>query len=201
MFKTRIALIVAALLLTSLFTARAADRSLQNGANEWVLLAPAGEGFSIRLPAKPKEETDRVPMMGNTYLMRLYTVVDDENGMLYMVVMQEFASLAGILEPSVRLEKFMDGFKAGFAKSMGSMVTSLELKAERDLDLKSHLGRQYTLSVAESRGMVRAFDARTRVYVLLVLGADERNESAKRFFDSFEITPAPAPVPKPIASN
>ena len=201
MFRTRTALTVAALLLTSVLTARASAGSPQDVTNQWILVAPAGEGFSIRLPVKPTEETDRVPMMGNTYLMRLYTVADDANGMLYMVAMQEFPSVAEMLEPSVRLEKFMNGFKDGFAKSMGPTGVSLELKPERDIDLKSHLGRQYTLSVAESRGLVRAFDGRRRMYVLLVLGADEKNESAKRFFDSFEITAAPAPVPKPIASN
>jgi len=198
MFKSRIPLMAAALLLVSLLTAQAAACPVQ-GASEWILVAPAGEGFSIRMPVKPEEQTDRVPMMGNTYQMRLYMGVDEASGLLYMVVMQEFANVAGVLEPSKRLEQFMRGFKEGLTKSLGAVPGGkLELMPERDLDLKGHLGRQYTLSFAESRGLVRAFDASPRMYVLLVLGADERNSSVGRFFDSFEITPAPAPVPKPI---
>jgi len=200
MFKSRTPLMAAALLLVSLLTAQAAACPLQ-GASEWILVAPAGEGFSIRMPVKPEEQTDRVPMMGNTYQMRLYTGVDEASGLLYMVVMQEFPSVAGVLEPSKRLERFMTGFKEGLAKSMGTAGVKLELMPERDLDLKGHLGRQYTLSFAESRGLVRVFDAGPRMYVLLVMGGDERNSSVGRFFDSFEITPAPAPVPKPIASD
>ncbi|MFN2515704.1 MAG: hypothetical protein ABR556_05775 [Pyrinomonadaceae bacterium] len=200
MFKSRTPLMVAALLLVSLLTAQAAECPPQ-GASEWILVAPAGEGFSIRMPVKPEEETDRVPLMGNTYQMRLYTGVDEASGLIYMVAMQEFPSLAGSLKPAERLEQFMTGFKEGLAKSIGAAGVKLELMPERDLDLKGHLGRQYTLSLAESRGLVRAFDATTRMYILLVMGGDERNSSIGRFFDSFEITPAPAPVPKPIASN
>ncbi len=195
MFKSRTPLMAAALLLVSLLTTQAAVCPLQ-GASEWILVAPAGEGFSIRMPVKPEEQTDRVPLMGNTYQMRLYTGVDETSGLMYMVAMQEFPSVAGVLEPSKRIERFMTGFKEGLAKSTAGV--RLELIPERDLDLKGHLGRQYTLSLAESRGLVRAFDATTRMYVLLVMGGDERNASVGRFFDSFEITPAPAPVPKPI---
>jgi len=188
----------AALLLLSLLTAQATHRPPQ-GASEWILVAPAGEGFSIRMPVKPQEQTDRVPMMGNTYQMRLYTGVDEASGLVYMVAMQEFPSLAGVLEPSKRLERFMSGFQEGFAKSLGAVGVKPELTSDRDLDLKGHLGCQYTLSLGESRGLVRAFDGSLRMYVLLVLGGDERSSSVARFFDSFEITPAPAPVPKPIA--
>lgn len=200
MFKLRTSLTAAALLLVSLVTVQAAEFS-QQGVGEWILVAPAGEGFSIRMPLKPEEQTDQVPFMGNTYQMRLYTSVDDRNGLVYMVGMQEFPSVAGVLEPTKRLEQFMSGFKDGLAKSMGTAGVKLELIPERDLDLKGRLGRQYTLSLAESRGLVRAFDATSRMYILFVMGADERNSSVGRFFESFEIMPAPAPVPKPIAPD
>ena len=190
----------AALLLLSLLAAQAAVWPPQ-GAGEWVLIVPAGEGFSIRMPVKPEEQTDRVPLMGNTYQMRLYTGVDQASGLIYMVAMQEFPGVAGVLEPSKRLEQFMKGFKEGISKSVGTAGVKLEITPERDLDLKGHLGRQYALSLAESRGLIRAFDASSRMYVLLVMGGDERNLSVRRFFDSFEITPAPAPVPQPIASG
>jgi hypothetical protein len=147
---------------------------------------------------KPEEQTDRVPMMGNTYLMRLYISVDETTGMLYMVIMQEFASLSSVLEPSKRIERFMSGFKEGMGKSLGDTGAKLELTPGRELDLKGHLGRQYAISLGESRGLVRVFDGTARIYVLLVMGGNEQNTNVTRFLDSFEITPAPAPVPKPI---
>jgi hypothetical protein len=153
------------------------------------------------MPLKPTEQTDRVPMMGSNYQMRLYTGADDPNRMLYMVVMQEFPRATGNLEPTVRLEKFMEGFKEGFAKSIGDAGLKVEIVPDRDLDLKSHMGRQYKLSVSESRGLVRAFDGPSRMYILLVLGGDESNTNVKRFFDSFELVSAPAPVPQPSTSN
>ena len=140
-------------------------------------------------------------LLGNNYQMRLYTGADDPNRMLYMVVMQEFPRVTGNLEPAVRLEKFMEGFKEGFAKAIGDAGLKVEIVSDRDLDLKSRMGRQYKLSVSESRGLVRAFDGPSRMYVLLVLGGDETNTNVKRFFDSFELVSAPAPVPQPAASN
>jgi hypothetical protein len=189
------------LLLISLLIAPAVASPGQ-GANEWILVAPAGEGFSVRLPVKPEEQTERVPLMGNTYQMRLYTSVPEHSGLLYMVMMQEFPDIAGVLEPSARLERFMNGFKEGFAKSMSSVPGArFELVPERDLNLKDHVGRQYTLSFGETRGLVRAFDGNPRMYVLVVMGADEKNPSVGRFFDSFEIKAAPPPVPKPISET
>jgi hypothetical protein len=196
MFKSRARLVAAVSLLVSLLTAQAAGRPLQ-GASEWILVAPAGEGFSIRMPMKPDEQTEWVPMMGNNYKMRLYTGVEDASGMLYMVIMQEFSTLSGVLEPSKRLDNFMKGFAEGIAKSLGA-GGKVEVLPDRDLDLKGHLGRQSTLSLAESRGLVRIFDSSSRMYVLMVLGGDEKNPNVGRFFNSFESTPAPAPAPKPI---
>lgn len=197
MFNYRTPITVTALLLIFLLAAPGAECLVQG----WVLLAPAGEGFSVRLPVKPEEETDRVPVMGNTYQMRLYTSIDEASGIMYMVAMQEFPTVTAALEPSKRIDQFMKGFKEGLAKQMAASGLKPELVADRDLDLKGHLGRQYKLTVAESRGLVRAFDGTARAYVLMVMGGDEQNPNVARFFDSFEITPAPPPVPKPITPD
>src|SRR6185503_11535289 len=88
--------------------------------DDWIVLAPAGEGFTLKLPIKPEVETQRVPVMGNTYLLRMYTASDPGTGLLYMVVMQEYPSLTGVLTPAARLERFMDGFKKGLGESFAS---------------------------------------------------------------------------------
>jgi hypothetical protein len=195
-FRLRIKFAAASLLLASLFASSAATGHGQT-TPEWTTLTPAGEGFSVKLPAKPDEDTDRVTLMGNAYKMRLYTAGTDADGMLYMVVMQEFPSLAGVLTPAARLEQFMEGFKEGLNKSLGSATAKVELQADRDLDLNGKLGRQFKLTFGETRGLVRAFDGSPRIYVLLVMGADEKSANVVRFFDSFELRPAPAPVPLP----
>lgn len=200
MFKLRVKSAAWSFLLVSLMASSAAAARAQTTL-EWMTLTPADEGFSVKLPAKPDEDTDRVALMGNSYKMRLYTAVDDTDGMLYMVVMQEFPSLASILTPTARLEQFMEGFKEGLNKAIGNATAKVDLQPDRDLALKSHAGRQFKLSFGETRGLVRAFDASPRMYVLLVMGADEKNSKVVRFFDSFEIRPAPAPVPVPITES
>lgn len=169
-------------------------------AGDWIVLTPTGEGFSIQLPVKPEEQTDRTSFESNTYKMRLYTCNDEASGMLYMVVMQEFPDLSGVLTPAVRFDKFMDGFKQGFVKSVAeSAGMTVDVQADRDLSLKgAAIGRQYILSLGESRGLLRAFDANPRNYVLMVLGGDEKKAEVKRFFDSFEIKSAPPPIPQPL---
>jgi hypothetical protein len=133
--------------------------------------------------------------------MRLYTSNDEASGLLYMVVMQEFPDLSGVLTPGVRFDKFMEGFKQGFVKSLAeSSGMKVDVQAGRDLSMKGAvIGRQYILSLGESRGLVRAFDANPRNYVLMVLGGDETKAEVKRFFDSFEIKAAPPPIPQPLA--
>jgi len=172
-------------------------------AGDWIVIAPPNEGFSIQLPVKPEEQTDRSTLQSNTYKMRLYTSYDEATGLLYMVVMQEFPELSGVLTPAVRLDKFMEGFKEGFAKSLAeSAAVKVDLQADRDLSLKgAAIGRQYILSVGETRGLVRAFDANPRNYVLIVVGGDEKNAEVKRFFDSFEIKSAPPPIPQPLKTT
>jgi hypothetical protein len=169
-------------------------------AGDWIVIAPPNEGFSIQLPGKPDEQTDRTTFQSNTYKMRLYTSNDEASGLLYMVVMQEFPDRSGVLTPAVRLDKFMDGFKEGFAKSLADAAgMKVDIQADRDLSLRgATLGRQYILSLGESQGLLRAFDANPRNYVLMVLGGDEKKAEVKRFFDSFEIKAAPPPIPQPL---
>lgn len=169
-------------------------------AGDWIVIAPPNEGFSIQLPVKPEEQTDRTTFESNTYKMRLYTSNDEASGLLYMVVMQEFPDLSRVLTPAVRLDKFMDGFKEGFAKSLAeSAGMKVDVQADRDLSLKgATIGRQYILSLGESQGLLRAFDANSRNYVLMVLGGDEKKAEVRHFFDSFAITSAPPPVPQPL---
>lgn len=154
------------------------------------------------MPAKPDEEVDRIPMMGNTYRMHLLTSVVESNGAVYMAVVQEFPALTGVLTPAVRLDKFMEGFKEGlFASLASSPAAKSDLQLDRNFDFKGHPGRQYKLTIGESQGVVRVLDAGRRVYVLLVLGADEKNSSVVRFFDSFEFKAAPDPVAIPVAET
>ncbi len=168
---------------------------------DWIVMSPPDEGFSVQLPMKPEEQTDRTAFEQNTYKMRLYTINDEANRMLYMVIMQEFPDLSGVLSPAARFDKFMEGFKEGFARSLtASSGMKFDLQADRDLKLKgTSIGRQYILSIGETSGLLRAFDANPRNYVLMVLGGDEKNAEVKRFFDSFEIKAAPPPVAQPIA--
>ena len=194
--------IVAALWLGGLLLIAPAVAFPRQGTSAWIVIAPPDEGFSVQMPVKPEEQQERVPIMGNTYKMHLHTGVDGRTGLLYMAIMQEFPALSGVLTPAVRLDKFMEGFSKGLGNALGNTPeTKPEIKPDRDLDLKGQIGRQYTLSVGESRGLIRTFDGGRRVYVLLVLGADEKNSSLNRFFESFEIKAAPDPVPIPIAET
>ena len=197
MFKHIATLLAATLLLGAMMLAHVAAVPLQEPGN-WELIAPPAEGFTILMPLKPEEQSDRIPFDGNSYLMRMYTAPDRVNGMLFMVIMQEFSTVGAALETSQRFESFMNGFKEGMAKTLGTEAAPLEMKADGDLNLKGHFGRQYALSFGSTRGLVRGYDAKNRIYVLVAVGGAAGNESTKRFFDSFAITPAPAPVAQPI---
>ena len=168
----------------------------------WKVITPEGEGFSVKLPINPEISSDRVPIMGNVYQMRLYTATDRQTGLLCMVVMQEFPSVTGALTPAKRLDAFVNGFKSGLGESLSSAVGGkFEMTLDRELNLGRNIGRQYFLSIGESRGLVRAYDGGRRAYVLLILGAQEKDPAATQFLGSFEIRPAPDPVPQPVDSK
>lgn len=166
---------------------------------EWITLASASEGFSVKLPVKPDEETDQRTWAGKVYKMRRYTSVDEATGLTYTVAMQEFPPVNERLDSAARLEQFMKGVKEGLNEAIAGLSDAkLNLQRDRDLDLKGHSGLQYRLSLGEIRGLVRAFDASPRMYALMVVGADEKNSHVLRFLDSFEIKPAPAPGAEPV---
>jgi len=201
MFKVsrRRALFLAALLILTTSAAFAAS-PIQTP--EWTTLTPPGEGFSVNLPMKPEIESQRVPVMGNSYQLRLYTASEKTTGLVYMVVMQEFPSVSGAPTPAVRLEKFMNGFKQGLGESLATAAGSkVDLVFDRDANLGANLGRHYLLAIGETRGLIRVFDGGRRVYLLMALGADEKNSSVSRFLDSFEIKTAPDPVPQPLVDT
>ena len=191
---------VGARLLLLIFLVAPALAAPVYGVGDWIVITPPDEGFSVQLPVKPEEQTDRNTFETNTYKMRLYTSNDEATGLLYMVVMQEFPELSGVLTPAVRLDKFMVGFKDGFAKSLAeSSGVKVDVQADRDLTLKgAAIGRQYILSIGETRGLMRTFDANPRNYVLIVIGGDEKSAEVRRFFGSFEIKAAPPPIPQPL---
>jgi hypothetical protein len=191
---------VGARLLLLIFLVAPALAAPVYAVGDWIVITPPDEGFSVQLPVKPEEQTDRNTFETNTYKMRLYTSNDEATGLLYMVVMQEFPELSGVLTPTVRLDKFMVGFKDGFAKSLAeSSGAKVDVQADRDLTLKgAAIGRQYILSIGETRGLMRTFDANPRNYVLIVIGGDEKSAEVRRFFDSFEIKAAPPPIPQPL---
>lgn len=193
--------LLTSLVLLCLFTATAfGAASSQSAVTDWVVLSPKDEGFAVRMPVKPSEETDRVALVGNTYLMRLYLSTDSGSGLLYMALMQEFPSMVSVLEPAARLDKFIEGFKTGFGETLAkSRGVKFEMTTDGELNLAKHLGRQYKLKVGESPGLMRVFDGGRRVYFLLVMGADEKHADVNRFFSSFEIKPAPDPVPRPLS--
>lgn len=175
---------------------------------DWQLVAPPGEGFSVRMPGKPEAENTTYPINGEHYRSHMYTFADPATRQYYLVVMQEFPKIVEALRPADRMEHFMSGFVSGFkqslAASMGGMPT-VDMKLERELNLKGRGGRQYSLAINETKGLLRAYDGASRMYMLLILGG-EKSAAVNRFLDSFEFQAAPAPVPqqvetKPAVSN
>lgn len=199
MLKPRVTQLVATLLLGSVMVAHVAALPRQESAT-WELVAPPEEGFSVRMPVKPEEKTDQVPFKGHNYRMRMYTAPDRISGTLFMVIMQECGSAGSAAETSQRFENFMKGFKEGMASTLGTKAAPLEMKADGDLNLKGNPGTQYALSFGSTRGVVRGYQTKDRIYVLVAVGAGAGNEGTKHFFDSFAITPAPVPVPRPVTN-
>ena len=166
-------------------------------AQDWTKLAPAGEGFSVQMPGKPQGQSTRVQISGDEYLSRMYTSEGLSPRGLYIAVMQEFPPVVANLQSSQRLDNFIDGFRKGFVKALTSNCPDVDVKLERELIVREHPARQYSFVCGGFPGTIRVIDNTQRMYVLLVMSTEqpEHSDQATKFLQSFELLPAPAPVP------
>src|SRR5438876_8198660 len=116
---------------------------LQAGQSEWSVYSSKDGGFSIMMPAMPKEEvsTQEVPNLGKAQIHVF--VVKDESG-FYMASYVEYPPLAKIDQ------EHADEFGKGFLRSVGQGIAqgaNGKVVKETEIDLGTYSGKEILIAL------------------------------------------------------
>jgi hypothetical protein len=141
---------------------------------EWVQVAPAGGGFSVMMPGKPKEETKA----DREYSSHSFSVMTDIS--VYLVEIGNYAPHVNI-DPATELAGNRDNFVKGIE---GKLIESKEIV------LDGHLGLEFSAENSHSLARCRVYVSGKRVYMLVAGVSKKQDDSANvnRFLTSFAFT-------------
>lgn len=158
-------------------------------AQGWRKLAPAGDIFSVSMPAPVAEQTMTNPDNPNVK-MRVYQ--NEATGVFYYVAAVEVAGSVRINAST--FQAFVAGFLDSYCKSPRQMGFNCETTYERPLSLNGYAGKQYKVRMSkETRsldGVLRIYMTPKKFYALQTLGGKEDEALTGKFLNSFSLAGA-----------
>ena len=141
---------------------------------QWIKFAPTGGGFSILLPAQPKEETESK----QNFTSHFFTTRNERA--LYIVGYGDYA-------PSVHLDTD-DELAANRDNSIRSFKA--HITNSRAVTLNGHPGLEYTAENDQATMKCRVYLVGNRVYqfAAIVLAGQDDKENVNKFLASFAFT-------------
>jgi hypothetical protein len=169
-------------------TARVPDGAASGQAaaeqRDWIFFTPEDGRFTVRLPAKPKLESQVTPTASGSMKLHVYSA-SGAFGVLYQVGFADFPKhLVAQSQPSQMLASAQQG---AVNKLSGTVIT------ERKLRVQGYPAREFSMRVT-NEGLSLGYWGRlllvgARLYQLQVIGLAAQAEPGKRerFFDSFKL--------------
>src|SRR5215204_3337553 len=200
-------------LLTAALCARAAAAQT---AREWIVLSPAGEGFTALAPRQPVSTPQRVQANGLNASGHRYALAADEET-TFVVWSMKGSYAHGQLGGGDRAIKTSYSV-APFLDTVGELAWELLITPElerleqkgvtgtrlaelrvgmayaREFELSGLPAREYAVRLERERGHVYVCSDGAQVYVVAALGA-EGDASLRRFVDSFALRSDKSPAP------
>jgi hypothetical protein len=147
-------------------------------------LAPAGGGFAIEFPGKPKEGTQTAKTAVGELKVYTATYATSE-GSIFLASYTDFPAEA--IKPEIHATLF-DGIREGLKGKDGKVVSEERITIGRD----EIAGREVVIEKEKSKQRTRFRVAikGTRLFQFAAIGSDKfvSGKDAKEFLDSFEFT-------------
>ena len=183
---------------------------------EWIVLSPAGEGFTVKAPRRPVSTPQRVQANGlDASGLRYAAAADDAT--TFVVWSMKGSSASGPLSGDGR-EKLRYGGVASYLDEVAELAWELlvtpefeRLKREgvngrriaelgvgmmyeREFEVGGLPAREYSVKLEDVLGPVYVCSEGAQVYVVAALGADARDARLRQFVDSFALKSAKPPA-------
>ena len=151
--------------------------SLNAYQSDWVTLAPEGAGFSVMLPGKPDEQTNR----SDNFTQHLFTLKTAKT---------IFLATYGDYSPNIKLnpEAELIANRDNFLKSLGATLLD-----SNKISLDGRAGLEFTGVNSQARFKSRVYLSGNRVHMIVVAvftGQDDP-DNVNRFFASFSFLSKP----------
>jgi hypothetical protein len=160
--------------------ARAKEQIKRVGTTKASAYSPAGGGFAVAFPpGEVKHRTLPDPKAADKSL-HLHFVQDTDNHAWVVYHLDLPVNMV-----SAELDGAIDGFRDGFLDALEA-----KLLDERKITLGNHPGREWQMeSDTRGKGLIRAYLAGTRFYMVAAFGDDDSLASGEtqRFFSSFRL--------------
>lgn len=172
------------LLLTLLLTTLASLSSFPALAQPepWQKVAPIAQTFTISMPTRAAESI-RLIALSEKDLLNANVYSSVKSGKRFLA--------AGFFktEPDRTIElssfdRFVRGIEQSFKISANEITRSLVF--DRDISHAGSSGKQYRVNLGDYAGVARLLEKDNGFYALMVIGADENDPDAQRFFSSFD---------------
>lgn len=172
--------------------------SAQSAANttDWETLRPEGEEFSVLIPKGSKFESVKEPYHKMELNSRFYISNVPSAPVFAVVSLSGIKSNPALYTEVQRVNSYVDAFKNLFPPKIQTKPVPVKLTLVGPKNLFGNAGREYTMTMGELSGTVRAFATRKRFYALVYLNSKKDEAIRDQFLSSFVLPEWVAPAPK-----
>jgi len=163
-----------------------AKSKMANGETGWRKFAPEGQHFSVQVPGSGYEASSTQPIGDKVANLNYWFA--DFNGATYLLMWAEGPNLK--YTDTSAIESVANSLVLGLNRGFEKRGLTLEFGAKREgsLKLDGYNGSQFDLAAANIPGVLRVyskqFGDQREMYLVGVLNATDKNESAQRFLNS-----------------
>lgn len=147
----------------------------------WQKIAPVGHTFSVMMPTRATvvsrrvrvSETESIPVA------LYYSIFEGKR----FVAVGFYKTSAETIPALSSFEKFVEGME----HSLRANEKVKSLKFARNLSAGGARGKQYQLVLGEYSGVAHFLASEKGFYALVMIGGDQKDRAAERFFSSFHV--------------
>ena len=157
----------------------------QSSNQDWVVLSPEGEAFSVSMPRGSTSEAGEQTYHKMVLKTRLYLYAPKAGPVLAVASISGIKSNPALYSDFQRLNSYVDAFKEWFSQKIGRKAAIPKLSLVSSKTLNGNDGREYSLTIGDLSGTVDVYATKKRFYAVAVLNTKKDDDLRQRFLSSF----------------